>query len=76
MDYRLRMIPEGSGDIIATTGIGTGPFKLESFDAEGTTKLIAYMDYYEGAPAVAEMEIIGITDGQARLQEMNARKKT
>lgn len=70
MDYRLRMIPEGSGDMIATTGIGTGPFKLESFDAEGTTKLVANMDYYEGAPAVAEMEIIGITDGQARLQAL------
>ena len=70
MDYRLRMIPEGSGDTIATTGIGTGPFKLVSFDAEGTTKLAANMDYFEGAPGVAEMEIIGITDGQARLQAL------
>lgn len=58
MDYRLRMIPEGSGDNIATTGIGTGPFKLVSFDAEGVTKLVANMEYYEGAPGVAEMEII------------------
>lgn len=70
MDYRLRMIPEGSGEMIATTGVGTGPFKLVSFNAEGTTKLVANMDYYEGAPAVAEMEIIGITDGQARLQAL------
>ena len=28
MDYRLRIIPEGSGDSIAASGIGTGPFKL------------------------------------------------
>lgn len=70
MDYRLRMIPEASGDTIATTGIGTGPFKLVSFDAEGTTRLEANMDYYKGAPGVAEMEIIGITDGQARLQAL------
>lgn len=70
MDYRLRMIPDGSGDTIATTGIGTGPFKIVSFDAEGTTKLEANMDYFEGAPGVAEMEIIGITDGQARLQAL------
>ena len=39
MDYRLRIIPEGSGDSIATSGIGTGPFKLVSFDAAGVTKL-------------------------------------
>jgi peptide/nickel transport system substrate-binding protein len=70
MDYRLRMIPEGSGDTIATTGIGTGPFRLVSFDAEGTTRLEANMDYFEGAPGVADMEIIGITDGQARLQAL------
>jgi peptide/nickel transport system substrate-binding protein len=70
MDYRIRMIPEGSGDTIATTGIGTGPFKLVKFDAEGVTKLVANMDYYEGAPGVAEMEIIGIGDGQARVQAL------
>ncbi|WP_371228034.1 ABC transporter substrate-binding protein [Roseovarius sp. 2305UL8-3] len=70
MDYRLRMIPEGAGDTIATTGIGTGPFKVVSFNAEGTTKLEANLDYFEGAPGVAEMEIIGITDGQARLQAL------
>ena len=70
MDYRLRMIPEGSGDTIATSGIGTGPFKLESFDAEGTTVLTANMDYFEGPPGVERMEIIGIADGQARLQAL------
>lgn len=70
MDYRLRMIPEGSGDTIATTGIGTGPFRLESFDAEGTTVVVANMDYYEGPPGVERMEIIGIPDGQARLQAL------
>ena len=70
MDYRIRMILEGSGDTIATTGIGTAPFKLVKFDAEGVTKLVANMDYYEGAPGVAEMEIIGIGDGQARVQAL------
>ncbi len=70
MDYRLRMIPEGSGDTIATTGIGTGPFRLETFDAEGTTVVVANMDYFEGPPGVERMEIIGIPDGQARLQAL------
>lgn len=68
MDKRLRMIPEGSGGTIAQTGIGTGPFKVEKFDADGITILTANMDYYKGPPGVARMEIIGISDSQARLQ--------
>ena len=39
MDYRLRIIPEGSGGSIAVSGIGTGPFKLVKFDAAGTRSL-------------------------------------
>ncbi len=70
MDYRLRMLNEGSGDDIAMTGNGTGPFKVETFDAEGTTVLVANPDYWEGAPGVARMEVIGIADGQARLQAL------
>lgn len=70
MDYRLRMIPEGSGETIATTGIGTGPFKLETFDADGTTVIVANMDYFLGPPRIERMEIIGIGDAQARLQAL------
>lgn len=70
MDYRLRMIPEGSGDTIASTGIGTGPFKLEKFDPAGTTVVTANLDYFGGAPGVERMEIIGIPDAQARLQAL------
>ena len=69
-DYRLMMIPDGSGDTIKTTGIGTGPFKLEKFDAHGTTTLVANMGYFDGPPGVAKMEIIGIPDAQARFQAL------
>ncbi len=44
MDYRIRMTPEGSGDTIGKTGIGTGPFILETLDPEGTTVLKANPD--------------------------------
>ncbi len=70
MDYRLRIVPSGSGDSIGRTGIGTGPFKVEKFDAAGVTVLTANMAYWEGPPGVARMEIIGIPDGQARLQAL------
>ena len=58
------------GDTIKTTGIGTGPFKLEKFDAQGTTTLVANMNYFDGPPGVAKVEIIGIPDAQARFQAL------
>lgn len=69
-DYRLMMIPEGSGDTIKTTGIGTGPFKLEKLDPQGTSTLVANMNYFDGPPGVAKVEIIGIPDAQARFQAL------
>jgi peptide/nickel transport system substrate-binding protein len=68
MDKRLRIIPEGSGDTIAHTGIGTGPFKVEKFDADGISILTANKDYYAGPPGLSRIEVIGISDSQARLQ--------
>ena len=70
MDYRLRMTPEGSGDTIGQTGIGTGPFILETLDPEGTTVLKANPDYWEGPPGIETVEIISIPDVQARGQAL------
>ena len=70
MDYRIRMIPEGSADTIATTGIGTGPFVLDTLDPQGTTVLKANPDYWEGPPGVETIEIIAIADAQARVQAL------
>ncbi|WP_299844166.1 ABC transporter substrate-binding protein [uncultured Roseovarius sp.] len=67
MDARLRIIPEGSGDTIGQTGIGTGPFKVQKFDADGITYLTANTDYWEGPPKLDMIEVIGIPDAQARL---------
>lgn len=72
MDYRVRLIPEGAGDTIAETGIGSGPFILEELDPEGTTVLRANPNYWEGKPAADYMEIIGISDSQARVQALLA----
>ena len=69
-DYRLMIIPKDSGDTIKSTGIGTGPFKLEKFEPRGTSVLVANPDYFDGAPGVARVEIIGISDAQARLQAL------
>lgn len=70
MDYRIRMIPEGSGKTIAKTGIGTGPFILVTLDPEGTTVLKRNPNYWEGAPAIEKVEVYAIPDAQARLQAL------
>jgi peptide/nickel transport system substrate-binding protein len=70
MDYRIRMVPSGSADTIGQTGIGTGPFILETLDPEGTTVLRANPDYWEGAPGVDTVKIISIPDSQARVQAL------
>ncbi|MBR9827539.1 MAG: ABC transporter substrate-binding protein [Oceanospirillales bacterium] len=72
MDYRVRIIPENSGDSIAKTGIGSGPFMLEEMDSEGTTVLAANPNYWEGKPAADGAELIGIPDSQARVQALMA----
>lgn len=70
LDYRIRMIPEGSGDTIATTGIGTGAFKLESFDPQGVSRLVAFEGYWEGAPKLEAVEVYSIPDADARVQAL------
>jgi peptide/nickel transport system substrate-binding protein len=68
MDYRVRMIPEGAGPEIAKTGIGTGPFKVESYDPEGQTVLVANETYWEGKPKLDKVTFTAIPDSEARNQ--------
>ena len=66
------IIPADSGATIATTGIGTGPFKLTAFDAEGTTIFSANDDYWRGAPGLAGVEMPAIADNEARTLALQA----
>ena len=72
LDYRVRMISEGSGPTIEENPIGTGPFKVESFDAEGTTRLVANETYWEGRPLLDAIQFTAIPDSEARNQAMLA----
>lgn len=60
--YMVRMIPRGSADTIGSTGIGTGPFRLETFDLNDTTVLAANDDYWGNPPGLARIHITGICD--------------
>lgn len=61
------VVPANSAETIGATGIGTGPFKLETLDVEGTTVLVANDDYWQGQPSLAAIEMPTIADSQARV---------
>ena len=52
-DYRALMTPVDSQATIGKTPIGTGPFKMETFDPEGTTVLVANENYFFGKPQLS-----------------------
>lgn len=70
LDYRVRMIPEGAGPTIEETPVGTGPFRVESYDPEGTTTLLAFDKYWEGRPLLDRVQFTAIPDSEARNQAM------
>lgn len=72
MHYGTSIIPADRGDTIGETGIGTGPFRLESLDALGTTRMVAHDDYWQGTPGVAAIELISIPEEDTRLQALQA----
>jgi peptide/nickel transport system substrate-binding protein len=66
MDYRARVMPVDGLPGVLETGMGSGPFKLETLDVEGVTVLVANDDYWDGPPGVAAIEVYGIADTEAQ----------
>jgi peptide/nickel transport system substrate-binding protein len=71
-NYNCYVIPDGSAATIGKTGIGTGPFKLQSFTAGGKGVIAANPNYYGGAPNLDQIEFSTIADDQARLNALLA----
>lgn len=71
-NYHCYVIPEGSGDTIGETGIGTGPFRLESFSPGGQGRVVANGDHWEGPPALDAIDMFAMTDIQARTNALLA----
>ena len=67
MDYRARVMPVDGLPGVLETGMGSGPFKLETLDVEGVTVLVANDDYWDGPPGVAAIEVYGIADTEAQV---------
>ncbi|MEZ4713376.1 MAG: ABC transporter substrate-binding protein [Caldilineaceae bacterium] len=66
------IIPAESGETIAISGVGTGPFKLETLAADGATILSANDAYWQGQPGLAGIELTAMADAEARTLAMQA----
>jgi peptide/nickel transport system substrate-binding protein len=71
-NYNCYVVPDGDGDTIGSTGIGTGPFRLDSFSPGGRGRVVAYDDHWEGPPALDAVEMFSMTDIQARTNALLA----
>ena len=61
------IVPDGSGDAILQTPIGTGPFTLTSASLDGVSVFTARDDYWDGSPLLGKITDVGIADADARI---------
>ncbi|MFF2653727.1 ABC transporter substrate-binding protein [Streptomyces sp. NPDC058045] len=64
--YNCYVIPKGSAKSIGRTGIGTGPFRLESFAPAGPGRVTAYRDHWAGRPVLDAIAFYSVADMSAR----------
>ncbi|MFJ1651368.1 ABC transporter substrate-binding protein [Streptomyces sp. NPDC088337] len=64
--YNCYVVPDGSAKSIGRTGIGTGPFKLESFAPAGPGRITAYPDHWAGRPVLDAIAFYSVADMSAR----------
>lgn len=72
--YWMKMIEPGyaaSGDL-ASAPIGTGPYKLESWNRGSDLKLVANADYWGGAPEIDDATYRFVTEPGTRLSGLMA----
>ena len=69
-DYRALMTPVDSQATVGKNPIGTGPFKMKTFDPAGTTVLLANEEYFFGSPKLQRIEIITFADSQSASQAL------
>ena len=62
------VLPEGS--IGGPEAIGTGPFKLDAYEASSSIRMVRNEDYWDTPPLLDELEIVVVNDPTARLNAL------
>ncbi|MDN5761805.1 MAG: ABC transporter substrate-binding protein [Microlunatus sp.] len=68
--YQCYIIPQGSAATIGSTGIGTGPFRLDSYRPAGAGSVVVNEDYFDGRPVLDRIEFFAIQDTSARVNSL------
>jgi peptide/nickel transport system substrate-binding protein len=66
----IGIIPEGSGIEIISAPIGSGPYRLVSYNEGGEVQLEANSAYWGGAPNIPRVHIKVVTDNSTRQAEL------
>ncbi len=72
--YQCYVIPDGSAAEIGRTGIGTGPFVLQSYTPAGAGVVLANEDYFDGRATLDRIEFYSIQDTSARVNALLSRQ--
>lgn len=70
--YQCYIIPADPALDPDTAGIGTGPFRLESYVPAGPGAIVASPDHFAGAPVLDRIEFSSIQDTTARVNALLA----
>ncbi len=62
------VLPEGS--IGGPGAIGTGPFRLEAFEAGSSIRMVRNADYWDAPALLDELEVVVVNDPTARLNAL------
>ncbi len=58
----IGIIPEGTGETAAQQPIGTGPFRFERYVENQQVDLVAFPEYFQGAPRVQRLRVKIVRD--------------
>ena len=71
----IPIIPEGSLEQQKASPVGTGPYKFVSMDSGGNTvDLVAFNDYWEGAPKIQNLRVKVVADQNAVQAELKSQR--
>jgi peptide/nickel transport system substrate-binding protein len=71
-DYHLAILPSTDGKVDAMSGVGTGPYKLESFEPGVSAMTSRFDNYFKGADRqhFDSFEMLALNDTAARTNAM------
>jgi peptide/nickel transport system substrate-binding protein len=66
------ILPQGSGAEAATSPVGTGPFRVVSYDRDSDLRLEAFGGYFGGKPSSGSMRVRFVADPGTRAAALEA----